>query len=177
MNQPHEDAEVVNGNAIPPGSRRRRGPKTSAGKARVARNAITHGASCSRLLVPGESSNEWETHRRAFVEDLSPEGPVGTALAEHAAWAAWRLRRLKAYEEAATAARQHLETASARLLPHPNVIDMVIRYEAHLKRQLLQALHELEAMRAERRGRPMPLLRVDTLSPTEALAPIGSATS
>jgi hypothetical protein len=61
--------------AIPLGSRRRRGPKTSAGKARVARNPIKHGISCSRRLVPGESSNEWETHRRAFVEDLAPQYP------------------------------------------------------------------------------------------------------
>jgi len=177
MNQPQEDAEVVNEKAIPLGSRRGRGPKTSAGKARVARNPIKHGISCSRRLVPGESSDEWETHRRAFVEDLAPQSAVETALAEHAAWAAWRLGRVRAYEEAATAERQHLEMASARLLPHPNVIDMVIRYEAHLKRQFLQALHELEAMRAERRGRPMPVLRVDVQTPTETLAPIVATTS
>ena len=69
----------------------------------------------------------------------------------------WR----EAYEEAAIGERQDLEAASARLLPHPLDIDKVIRYEAHLSRQLYQALHELEAMRAERRGQPTPLLRVD----------------
>jgi hypothetical protein len=85
MNQPHEDAEVVNGNAIPLGSRRRRGPRTAAGKARVATNAIAHAMSSPRPVVPGESSDEWETHRRTIVESLAPVGPVETALAERVA--------------------------------------------------------------------------------------------
>jgi len=133
--------------------------------------------SSPRPVVPGESSIEWEAHRRAIVDDLAPEGPVETALAERVALGFWRLRRVPAYEEAAIAERQRLPMASARLLPSPLDIDKVIRYEAHLTRQLGHALHELEAMRAERRGRPTPLLRVDTLSPTEALAPIVAPTS
>jgi hypothetical protein len=176
MNQPHGDAGVVNENVVPLGSPRRRGPKTSAGKERVARNAITHGMSSRRLVVSGESRDECETHRRAIVENLAPEGQVETALAERVASAFWRLRRVPVYEEAAIAERQHLEMASARLLPHPNAINLVIRYEAHLTRELYKALHELEAMRAERHGRPTPLIRLDALSPTEALAPIGAAT-
>jgi hypothetical protein len=132
--------------------------------------------SSSRLVVPDESGDECETHRRAIVENLAPEGPVETALAERVASAFWRLRRVPAYEEAAIAERQHLEVASARLLPHPNAINLVIRYEAHLTRELYKALHELEAMRAERHGRPTPLIRLDALSPTEALAPMGAAT-
>ena len=53
------------------------------------------------------------------------------------------------------------QSASARLLPHPLDIDKIIRFEAHLNRQLYQALHQLEAMRAERHGQSTPLLRVD----------------
>src|SRR5262245_39371856 len=148
-----------------PRSPRRRGPGTPAGKARVAVNPVTHGITSIRPVVPGESSNDWESHCRAIVEDRAPEGSVQTALAERVALALWRRHRVPAYEEAAIAERQSLATPSARLLPHPLEIDKVIRYEAHLTRQLYQALHELEAMRAERRGRPTPLLRVDTLSP------------
>jgi hypothetical protein len=90
-----------------------------------------------------------------------PPGPVELVLAERVAAALWRLRRVAAYEEAAIAERRHLATASARLLPHPVDVDRIIRFEAHLTRQLYQALHELESLRAERRGQPMPLLRVD----------------
>src|SRR5713101_7917683 len=146
-----ENAQVVKVLAGRSGSPSRRGPKTAAGKARVSINALTHGISSTRLVVPGESSTEWETHRRTFVEALAPAGPVETALAERVASAGWRLRRVTAYEEAAIAERQHLATASARLLPHPLDIDKIIRFEAHLNRQVYQALHQLEAMRAERR--------------------------
>jgi hypothetical protein len=36
-----------------------------------------------------------------------------------------------------------------------------MRYEAHLFRQCIQALRELEAMQARRRGRAAPLARID----------------
>jgi hypothetical protein len=146
------------GQSAPP---RRRGPKTAAGKARVGLNAITHGIASARLVVPGESPTEWEMSRQGIVDALGPAGPVELALADRVATALWRLRRVAAYETAAIAERQHLATASARLLPHPLDIDKIIRYEAHLNRQLYQALHQLEAMRAERHGQSTPLLRVD----------------
>src|SRR2546428_6547341 len=165
-----EDAQVVKALAGRSGSPSRRGPKTAAGKARVSINALTHGISSTRLVVSGESSTEWATHRRTFVEALAPAGPVETALAERVASAVWRLRRVTAYEEAAIAERQHLATASAHLLPHPLDIDKIIRYEAHLSRQFYQALHELEALRAARCGQPTPLVRVGVQGPAEALA-------
>jgi hypothetical protein len=77
-----------------------------------------------------------------------------------------------AYEEAAIAERQHLQTASFRLLPDPNTVNMVIRYEAHLTCQLNQGQQELEATRTGRHGRPTPLLRLDAQGPTQALAPV-----
>jgi hypothetical protein len=167
MEQTRDGAEVV---AVPAERSRRRGPKTVAAKARIALNALTHGLSSRRLVVPSESSTDWETHRNAIVKVLAPAGLVETALAERVAAAVWRLRRVAAYEEAAIAERQHLATASARLLPHPIDLDKIIRYEAHLTRQLFQALHELESMRAERRGQPAPLLRVDIHNQAETIA-------
>ena len=175
-NGAHEDAERTNTHRARSGSRRR-GPKTAAGKARVSLNALTHGISSTRLVVPGERSTDWETYRRNIVDALAPVGPVETALAERVASAFWRLRRVTAYEEATLAERQDLETPSARLLPHPVDIDKVVRYEAHLSRQLYQALHELEAMRAARRGQAAPLLRVDLHPQAETLAAVDGSTA
>jgi len=155
---------------------RRRGPRTAAGRARVAGNALTHGISSTRPVVPGEISNDWESHRRATVEALAPAGAIETGLAERVASVVWRLRRVTMYEEATIAERQHLPAASARLLPHPLEIDKIIRYEAHLSRQLFQALHELESMRAARRGQPAPLLRVDIQGGAETFATRETAT-
>jgi hypothetical protein len=36
-----------------------------------------------------------------------------------------------------------------------------MRYEAHLHRQYIQTLHELEALQARRRGERTPLARLD----------------
>jgi len=164
-----DDLDVVPGrNAGQSAQPQRRGPKTAAGRARVGLNALTHGIASARLVVPGESSTEWEVSRQAIVDALAPAGSVELALAERVATALWRLRRVAAYETAAIAERQHLATASARLLPHPLDIDKIIRFEAHLNRQLYQALHQLEAMRAERQGQPTPLLRVDVQGTLEA---------
>jgi len=120
---------------------------------------------------------KWETHRRTIVDAFAPVGPVEAALAERVASALWRLRRVNAYEEASIAERQDLETASARLLPHPLDLDKIIRFEAHLTRQLYQALHELESMRAERRGQPTQLVRVDVQDSAGALAAAARATA
>lgn len=48
-----------------------------------------------------------------------------------------------------------------RLLPPPEAVERVIRYEAHLSRQLYAALHELEACQSRRTGRPAPLARLE----------------
>ncbi len=47
-------------------------------------------------------------------------------------------------------------------------LEKVMRYEGHLHRQLLQTLHELEAMQARRAGQAAPLARLDVqgLEPT-----------
>jgi hypothetical protein len=42
-----------------------------------------------------------------------------------------------------------------RILPDSGTLDKVIRYEAHLSRQMLQALHTLERLQASRAGQPI----------------------
>src|SRR5947208_15937236 len=48
-----------------------------------------------------------------------------------------------------------------RLIPGEKELSLLMRYEGRLHRHLLQLLHELEAMKARRRGESTPLLRVD----------------
>ena len=48
-----------------------------------------------------------------------------------------------------------------RMFPHDSEMQTVMRYEAHINRQLMHALHELEALQERRRGNRMPLARVD----------------
>jgi hypothetical protein len=49
-----------------------------------------------------------------------------------------------------------------RLIPKSDVLERVLRYEAHLQRQLVQTMHELEALQIRRNGEGVaPLARVD----------------
>jgi hypothetical protein len=57
--------------------------------------------------------------------------------------------------------RERERRALERLLPDEQSLGKVIRYEAHLHRQLLQTMHELEALQERRQGRQTPLARVD----------------
>jgi hypothetical protein len=48
-----------------------------------------------------------------------------------------------------------------RILPDRADLEKIARYEAHLSRQMYQALHELEALQARRTGKGAPLARLD----------------
>jgi len=156
-------------------SRRRPGPNTAAGKEKVALNAIKSGLTSVRPILPGESRADWDAFRRAIIDDLAPNSPVATELAEGVAFAFWRRRRVIAHQLAVLDERQHLEPASARLLPGPLDIDKIIRYESHVNRQIYQGLHELEAMQDARDGKPTSLLRIDVNNKTGKLGPEESA--
>jgi hypothetical protein len=53
------------------------------------------------------------------------------------------------------------EREASLLVPEDQVLERVMRYEAHLHRQLLQSMHELEALQARRQGDLAPLARLD----------------
>jgi hypothetical protein len=68
------------------------------------------------------------------------------------------VKRLEA-ELARLDGRVTAEAESARrkaLLPKPDVLDRVMRYEAHLARQLTHTLHTLERLQLTRRGTSPP---------------------
>ena len=118
-----------------------------------------------------ENPEDWEAHRAAMVASLAPRGYLETVLAERVALAAWRLSRITRYEVACVVAKGSegpIDDQADRLLPYPEDIDRIVRYEAHLSRQFHQALHELEAQQARRQGQAAPLARVDVQAIPEA---------
>jgi len=48
-----------------------------------------------------------------------------------------------------------------QMIPTGETLERVTRYEAHLQRQLLQTMHELEALQGRRKGEATPLARLD----------------
>jgi hypothetical protein len=53
------------------------------------------------------------------------------------------------------------DRSTRRVLSNGDAVERVIRYEAHLHRQLVGSMHELEALQARRRGEVTPLARLD----------------
>jgi hypothetical protein len=54
-----------------------------------------------------------------------------------------------------------------RLLPEDKTLEKIARYEAHISRQMYQALHELEALQTRRGGGSAPLGRLDVQGTSE----------
>jgi hypothetical protein len=143
-----------------PSPKKRPGPKTPQGKARSSRSALRFGIYATEPVIPGiERLDEWRGHRDSVIASLAPVGSLETKLAERVALVLWRLRRVIAYEQAEYA-RANAGQAEFRL-PEGNELDKVMRYEAHLSRQLYQAKHELEILQKQRRGEATPIARLD----------------
>jgi hypothetical protein len=62
-------------------------------------NASTHGILSPQPVVNAyEKPEDWEGHRAAIVDSLSPEGGMEQVLAERVAILSWRLNRVVLYE-------------------------------------------------------------------------------
>jgi hypothetical protein len=149
-------------------------------------NALTHGITAQSIILPSEHYDDWEEHQHAIVKSYEPDTPLEQALASRIAEILWRLRRVARAESDLVAATQdHLDdwynerlrigaqSTPPQIPPRPPVAaripeqkdaDHIIRYEAHLNRQLTQTMHELEALQSRRQGKDTPLARVDFLS-------------
>lgn len=76
------------------------GPKTAAGKATVAGNAISHGILSKRLLLEGESPDDFQALQDDLRQALMPMGALELVLVEKVAVAIWKQKRLVAAETA-----------------------------------------------------------------------------
>lgn len=121
------------------------GPTTPEGKARSAKNAITHGLRAASVVVPGESAEEWIAHRDGVVAALSPANALEASLVERIAEISWRMRRVAPAEAAGITkhARMFSSDEGAQATPR----EAVLRYETHLSRQLALAIATLERVR------------------------------
>lgn len=147
------------------------GPRTTAGKLACSGNALRHGVLSTVPVLPCEKAEEWEAHRNATVESLSPATYMEGVLADRIASTLWRLRRVNGYEVSATHFRTQnpldMELAASGygdgplILASDPVLERVQRYETHLERSLYRALHELERLQATRTGSGSAPLALD----------------
>jgi len=69
------------------------GPKTPEGKETASQNATKHGLLSHRNIISSESQAEFDHHRGQFLEELNPETPIQSFLADRIVSLSWRLIR------------------------------------------------------------------------------------
>ena len=79
------------------------GPQTVEGRAVASLNAFRHGLRSERLLLDGESADEFAELKADLLDALAPVGALELSLAERIVLGIWRQRRLARAETAAIA--------------------------------------------------------------------------
>jgi hypothetical protein len=155
------------------------GPRTAEGKRASRLNAVKHGLLSDGAFVPTlERREDWEEFREGLRASLQPMGALESLLAEQVIAAAWRLARVVRIDgdmmdveqrwsnlasggpplpsdgrplDGAEDGAPRLSTGPVRL-PAVEKFSHVVRYEAHLHRQFMQCLHELQRVQDRRLG-------------------------
>ena len=146
-----------------------RGPRSAAGKARSARNALKHGLSARKLvLLDDEDAAEFRAFSRALQAELEPAGRLQADLISRIVMAAWRARRadkleagvLATYLAAAGAAdpdpRASLGMELIRDNYGPRALATLVRYRGSVLTELFRSLAALRLLQAEARRRSEP---------------------
>jgi hypothetical protein len=91
----------------------------------------------------------------------TPEGLISAAREDRREWFRKKDEKVRRLEAEVREAQERIDarrgrTVLRRAIPDANTLDKVTRYEAHLSRQMTQALHTLERLQAGRSGTPPP---------------------
>ncbi|HEC03036.1 MAG TPA: hypothetical protein ENI81_05810, partial [Phycisphaerales bacterium] len=78
------------------------GPRTAEGKRTAAQNALKHGLFGREKTIHGESNEEYDRHRQAFLDELKPATMAESVLAERIVTLSWRLKRAERMENQVT---------------------------------------------------------------------------
>jgi len=78
------------------------GPRTAEGKRTAAQNALKHGLFGREKTIHGESNEEYDRHREAFLDELKPATMAESVLAERIVTLSWRLKRAERMENQVT---------------------------------------------------------------------------
>lgn len=122
------------------------GPTTPNGKARSARNALSHGLTTRDLYVPAAQQQEFEALQQALRRDLYPATPAEFLLFHHIVSASWRLRRCDQAEVALAAATGADPLLDPALEPKLRTLD---RTRAQASKMLHKSIAELRRLQSE----------------------------
>ena len=125
-------------------AQRRSGPATEAGRIRSSKNAITHGLTTTgSALLESEDAEAYARHIEQYRANHMPQNEQQAFFVIQLAEAAWRLRRVRKFENGILNADP--------TLANDGTLDKVYklnRYESAIERTYYRAFRELEKLRA-----------------------------
>jgi hypothetical protein len=142
-----------------------RGPVTEEGKQASSQNRLAHGLLSKRIVLPGESQEEFDELLNSLLDEHQPQTPTELALVENMATARWRQQRVWTLETAGLGNElrrtrsiegEDFETkawvAFRSVTGDSPALELLSRYEARFERQFRTALTALLSLRAKRRA-------------------------
>ncbi len=69
------------------------GPRTPQGKAVASKNSLKHGLLARQAVISTECQAEFDLYRQEFLDELAPDTPMESMLAERVVNLSWRLKR------------------------------------------------------------------------------------
>ena len=141
------------------------GPITEAGKQASSQNRLAHGFNSKRIVLPGESQEEFDELLASYLDEHQPETPTERTLIENMVIARWRQQRVWTLETAGLAHEmrrpRYIEgddpetqafVAFRSLTDDTRTLELLNRYEARFERQFRAALTAFQNLRAKRRA-------------------------
>ena len=129
------------------------GPKTLVGKAAVARNALKHGATATKALLPGEEAEFNELVAR-LTDEFGPVGPVEERLVVRLAHSFLRCQRADLFLKGALEGEDVSEVGIGRAFYRDafkaDALTKALRHVSASERSALLLTHELQRLRAAR---------------------------
>jgi hypothetical protein len=76
------------------------GPKTAEGKLAVSNNALKTGSYSSRVVLPGESEEDFKQLQEQFLKDFLPKNVAESQMVHELSGITWKILRLERFEDA-----------------------------------------------------------------------------
>jgi hypothetical protein len=141
------------------------GPITEEGKQASSQNRLAHGFNSKRVVLPGESQEEFDELLAGYLGEHQPATPTERTLIENMAIARWRQQRAWTLETAGLTTEmrrpRYIEgedpetqafVAFRTLTDDSRTLELLNRYEARFERQFRAALTALLNLQTKRRA-------------------------
>ncbi len=128
------------------------GPKSAEGKKNSSKNATTHGVLSKKLILPGESQEQFDEVWNGWWEEYEPEGYAEERLVTlliHNDWFLQRAMRALAQAEAALFGQEDLEPADWTEAQRSH-LQVMQRYKTTAERAFYRSLAAVQGLRRDR---------------------------